>query len=557
MNIKRKVSLVMCAAMALALISGCSGPDGMNPARNKAITEILKDSTFYFLDETDALEPYYQMAAERKEAILNSPTQIVKAEEFIPGETYTGTAYYVSPNGSDENDGLSPDTAWKSAHRANWGDVHEGDAVFFERGGIYPITEEPIRAVSNVTYSAYGEGAKPVITLAQENSARSECWELWYEGPNGEKIWRYCQQVGETGGIIFDDTSYAQRIYEWPTPEGWLALDVQVMDPANGVAAPEDPCGKYQAASANEYRTVEEQLINDLTYICRVDITDLSYPIDFCYGEYRTGELYLRCDKGNPGEFFEEIAVISLQKTEHGDGYGSIIDGYNAGGWVLDNLSLKYYLVNAVATNFLTGKDIVIQNCTVEWGGNTLFDIQSEEPTNSYMLIGDGIYCVANNATIRNNYMRHCGNACTFENSMETPEHMGTYTAEGNLMENCGQGIRTYFIEPESEGAYDETVLRDNIILDTGNGLNNACWEEPVAIDLGHELLQYAKHIEVSNNVLIGSTLAMFRIPDSTGIELDIHDNVIAQSGDGALITECVWSSAGTPKWHMMKDAKE
>lgn len=50
---------------------------------------------------------------------------------------------------------------------------------------------------------------------------------------------------------------------------------------------------------------------------------------------------------------------------------------------------------------------------------------------------------------------------------------------------------------------------------------------------------------------MIGSTLAMFRIPDSTGIDLDIHDNVIAQSRDGALITECAWLTSGDVVWHM------
>ena len=588
MKMKRTICLILSIMIVLSVLAGCQAePDvstdppesrtptqtqepnsqgttashtpGLNAEEHSEIYEkihsILKDSEFYFMDETDALVPYYEMAAERKEAILNSPTEIVKADEFIPGETYTGTAYYVSPNGNDDNDGLSLETAWKTAGRIGWGDVQEGDAVFFERGGIYRLTEGSIRAVSNVTYSAYGEGAKPIITLTQENSARTECWELYYEGADGEKIWRYYQQTGDVCGIVLDDEAYAKRVLEWPTPEGWLALDIQVMDPANGIIAPEDPCGKYQVASANEYRTVEEQLINDLTYICRVDISNLTYPVDF-REEYRTGNLYLRCDEGNPGECFEGIAVIAQQQTQHGDIYSTLVDGAHADGWVLDNLSMKHYGSSGIFSYLQSSQNSVIQNCTVEWGGNLLCQFESEKPTNGFCLVGDGIYCFANNVTIRNNYLRQGGNGFTFEGNWEDIDHLGSYIAEGNLIENCGQGIRTYFISPEYERTYDEIILRDNIILDTGNGLNNACWEEPVAIDLGHEPVQYAKRIEVSNNIMIGSTLAMFRIPDSTGIDLDIHDNVIAQSRDGALITECAWLTSGGVVWHMMEDAK-
>ncbi len=99
---------------------------------------ILQDSEFYFAEDTAAAAPYYTLAEQRKESILNSPTAIVKSDTFIRGETYTGTAYYVSNNGDDSHDGLTPETAWKTPDRATWGDVKPGDAVFFERGQCVP-----------------------------------------------------------------------------------------------------------------------------------------------------------------------------------------------------------------------------------------------------------------------------------------------------------------------------------------------------------------------------------------------------------------------------------
>lgn len=560
---KRLLVLLLALAMVLSLIACDSqSPTTVDseqiPAAEpseayKVIQEILPDSEFYFLEDEAALAPYYAETDARKDAILNSPTTIVKSDTFIPGETYTGTAYYVSPNGNDDNDGLSPETAWKSPEHVVWGDVQEGDAVFFERGGIYRLTENCIRLISNVTYSAYGEGAKPVLTIAPENSAQPEYWELWQEGENGEKIWRYHQALSDVGGIVLDDTAYAKRVLEWPTPDGWLAVDVLPMDPVNGLCAPEDPCTNISIKSAGEYRSVAEQLTEDLTYLSRVDLTGFSYPMDF-YQDYRTGDLYLRCDAGNPADCFHDIEIMSIQISSHGDIYGNLLDGYHADGYVLDNLSLKYYLSNALSSNLDRSKGAVIQNCTIEWGGNSLFQCESAEPTNNLSLIGDGIYCVANHVTIRNNYMRHSGNACTFENTGLPAVNLGTYLVEGNLIENCGQGLRTYFIDPTFENAFDALILRDNIILDTGNGLNNACAEMPAAIDLGTDGVQFAKQFEVSDNVLLGSTMAIFRISQHDLVNMNIHDNVIAQSQDGVVICEMPLA-APEISWHMMKDA--
>lgn len=554
MKVKRIFSFCLAVMLLAGLLAGC-GADGAPNTNSKAyekIHSILKDSEFYYLDETEALAPYYEMAAERKEAILNSPTEIVKSDEFIPGETYTGTAYYISPNGNNDNDGLSPETAWQTADRTNWGDVQEGDAVFFERGGVYRLTQEAVKLISDVTYSAYGNGTKPVITLAQENSARAECWELWYEGVNGEKIWRYYQQLGDVGGIVFDDESYAKRILEWPTPEGWLALDMPQMNPVNGVCAKGDPYSLWDLVSTGEYRSVEENLTEDLTYICRVDLTDLAYPIDFG-AEFRAGDLYLRCDAGNPGEHFSDIEIIALYQDAWGNTQASLMDGYDADGFVLDNLSMKYYMDHAVFSLTTHGNGAVIQNCTIEWGGNRLHQIESAEPTNHACLIGDGIYNVAYNATVKDNYMRHCANGCTFESSEELAEHMGTYTASGNLMESCAQGIRTYLYNEDEINRFDELILQDNIILDSGTGMNNGNFVNACAIDLGDTDYQFSKHIEISGNVMIGSTQAMMRLPDGSRFDVDIHNNVFAQGRDGELLLECYLDGL---TWHMMTDAK-
>ncbi|MBR3960670.1 MAG: hypothetical protein IKK13_00475, partial [Clostridia bacterium] len=64
-------------------------------------------------------------ATKRKEEILNTPSCYPE----------TGTHYFVdSENGDDENNGLSPETAWRSMPRVDCADLKAGDVVLFRRG---------------------------------------------------------------------------------------------------------------------------------------------------------------------------------------------------------------------------------------------------------------------------------------------------------------------------------------------------------------------------------------------------------------------------------------
>ena len=45
--------------------------------------------------------------------------------------------YYVDPDGSDANDGLSPQTAWQTIGRVNGFSFAGGDSVLFEGGSTF------------------------------------------------------------------------------------------------------------------------------------------------------------------------------------------------------------------------------------------------------------------------------------------------------------------------------------------------------------------------------------------------------------------------------------
>ena len=124
--------------------------------------------------------------------IENSPTTV----------EVTGTKYYVAADGNDENDGLTPETAWKTIEKVNDFKYLYGDGVFFKRGDSWRQTYA-LRTTKGVTYSAYGEGPKPRI-VASVDGAGADKWEK----TEYDNIYRFVEKIPgkdrDVGVIVFD-----------------------------------------------------------------------------------------------------------------------------------------------------------------------------------------------------------------------------------------------------------------------------------------------------------------------------------------------------------------
>lgn len=77
-------------------------------------------------------------------------------------------AFYLSVStGRDDNDGLSPSTAWQTLSKANSLALLPGDSLLFRAGDIFPgqlsIKNESGSEAKPIFISQYGEGAKPII----------------------------------------------------------------------------------------------------------------------------------------------------------------------------------------------------------------------------------------------------------------------------------------------------------------------------------------------------------------------------------------------------------
>lgn len=244
--------------------------------------------------------------AEKEAAIYRN--QIDSAEDNI---VVTGRKYYVSQNGSDSNAGTSPDKPLKTLSKISgkYSSLRAGDAVYFERGSIFRTSAAyGLYLKEGVSYGAYGQGEKPKIYASARNYADKTLW-TQCEIPN---VWK----------MNFETTIEKNDI------------GIIVIDGGKEV-------GKKQM------------------YLAELTVND-----DF-YHDWDTNILYFYCDKGNPGEVFNEIEIGAKTEIFH-----FVTDAKDI---KIDNISFSYSGTFAIRSPGGV-KNISITNCAFSWIGGSLFE---------------------------------------------------------------------------------------------------------------------------------------------------------------------------------------
>jgi hypothetical protein len=441
----KKLAPFVLTITLIAMLCGCSpanNPD-TTPPSNPIETET-EQPTVLPPTETPTLKPtvepldaeFLKSVQERKQAILSSESEV----------EYSGTAYYVSNLGDDKNDGLTPETAWATITKVNQAPLQSGDAVFFERGGLW--RGKVLFCQQGVVYSAYGEGEKPTITLSPEDGTGAEKWSLFYEGPDGEKIWTYYKDMEDLGTIFFDqNTRWADKV-----PAKWVN-------------------GEY-VNKRNEPFDVTTDLKTDLSFFSEAS-SDLPKTGTVFLWEKSSpgnwGPLYLRSDAGNPGEIFSSMEFASVGYTGSNSSNAIVRLADNS---VIDNLRLIYGGNSGVGGAV---KNATIQNCEIGWvgGGVLMYDdnVLFSTGDGSVTVAGDGLAVGGIGATIRNNYVHDSFmDGITIEDaSLQT---ISDLTLQGNLFENNHVGIQLVYYNNDENAAifYHNIQITDNFVVSSGYG---------------------------------------------------------------------------------------
>ena len=510
---KRSLCLILSIMMVLSVFVGCqrSIPDQtQGPAADSGTpTETTAPQTSATVLSAEKEAALHADLQTRIDEILNTETEISHSDTSIPGETYTGTAYYVSNDGDDNNDGLTPETAWRTLKKVAevngfWGDaplLKAGDIVFFRRGDVFRMKEigwDPYLAdeaalhlkVDGVTYSAYGEGEKPIITESTENGSGAEKWNLVYEDGSGKKIWQYYRDMRDVSMIVLNDGEVlTTRVYEYYNENGYISCEATGwwQHEAEGVTL------------KDRLLPLEESMTEDLTIISRP--VRFEPEADWINGD--VGPLYLRCDKGNPGELYQSIEFTEYQLN-------GIIQ-LRASDVVFDNISFRcngsaYMKCSGESGAWKEIKNTVIQNCEFAYGGCTVtFYREREDGALVVEVQGDGIYSIVRNTTIQNNYF-HDGpttsatyeadindkdavdgyyycldnviintNGIRLDSTSDALKYLDSVKICGNQVWNTGRMDNGKYVYSEGSlvlmpNNYGECVIEDNVFYGTENG---------------------------------------------------------------------------------------
>lgn len=392
-----------------------------------------------FLAQQDALY------LKRKEEILNSK-DVLKI---------SGTTFYVSNAGDDHNDGLTPETSWKTLKRVSEAYLYPGDGVRFKRGDLF---RGNVMAKEGVTYCAYGEGEKPKFYAGKKDYADPDLWEL-YDAEH--HIWKCQERMLDSGTLVFNHGEYHSRKL---IPSYRDMKYVHRNDESRGF-------------------NIRTDMTEDLDIFWEFDLLMTRHPSlgeDFpvpCLNGSQIGDslaqgvLYLRCDRGNPGEVFDSIESLARLHMFR--------VGRNANVRI-DNLCIKYVGMHGVsAGGHVVG--LQVTNCEFGWIGGAIQNYTGMDPNftaarrGQIVRFGNAIevYGGCEEYLAANNYIYEVYDAgITHQVTAHNKFTMKNIRYTDNLIEKCVYGIE-YFLEikPGGEESYmDDIEMSGNIIRLSGYG---------------------------------------------------------------------------------------
>ena len=380
-----------------------------------------------------------KLAEKRKNEILSLPD----------AKTSGGSVYYVSAAGNDENDGRSPDSAWKTLERVSSYDFSEGDEVRFRRGYTF---RGFVKTRPSVKYCAYGEGEKPRLYGSEKNYADPDLWELY----DGEKhIWHLKEKALDCGTLVFDDgAAHSRKLI--PSYRG----------------------GRFVCRYDEKKEfVISEEMTNDLDVFWKYDtvLTEKpskgeDFPIPALDWESR-GELYLRCDAGNPGEIFDSIESLARRHM--------FFVGRNEN-VTIENICIKYVGTHAISAG--TTKCLHVSGCEIGWIGGAIQHYFGTDPNypegrrGSITRYGNGveIYGGCDDYLVENCYIYQVYDAgITHQITTNGKKYeLKNIIYRGNLVEKCVYSIE-YFLDENTgvDGSIiDGCLIEDNILRLSGYG---------------------------------------------------------------------------------------
>lgn len=250
--------------------------------------------------------------------------------------------------------------------------------------------------------------------------------------------------------------------------------------------------------------------------------------IDFSQMVGDTGELYLRCDAGNPGAIHRQIEFIAYDFSIYG-----------ADETCFDNLSFRQGQCMLTYPN----NGVTVRNCEIAYMGGAVIGFDRDGIP---LLGGDGITLGGSHNLAEHNYMHHIyDNGGTIEMCEDGLEYSDITFAD-NLIENCNGGILMAKWFGATDMALRDIMLRDNLILSCGDvwsrSLHVASSTPALSTGIGISdcKMVYFENLCIEGNTLCQTLGNMLSFPLVSGELPSFKDNLL-YFGNGAGLAALVY----------------
>lgn len=406
----------------------------------------------HFLGELESMTPaeakeFLDLRAQyMKDRIIEAPDYQPKNERVI----------YVSNDGSDDNDGLTPETAIATAAKVNE-ITRPGDTVLFRRGDHFRGVAIEVNK-DNVTYAAYGTGVKPILDTSPKNFADPDLWEK----SEYENVW-HLKETQPNVGLIHINPEYTYGRYD----ELYATMKVPGLDGFTGVA-------------------------------------DLKNDLEYC-SDFDTGEMYFYSEQ-NPGERFYDLEF----------GIGRCTFRGSASNVLIDNLWMTHAGQHSVSMGTVTGRRFT--NCVFSWVGGSLLtkSFYGGAPVrfgNAIEVYGGCDGYSVENCWMYQIYDTAITHQCNKGSANDTKQENILY--KDNLIEYCFWFIEYYnHPEPVGQKYTKDTYMTGNFCRMGGWGWGCHGRERGVPMLHGSHMCDNVENFVVENNIFYQSKGILIMLDD-------------------------------------------
>ncbi len=416
-------------------------------------------ATKHYMSHLEKMQPAEVMreldlkAQEMKNAVISTPNYIPRGERVI----------YVSNAGDDANDGLSMERPIATLEKVC--EIQSpGDTILFKRGDHFRgrITAKH----DGVTYSAYGEGVKPIIDSSRRNFADPSIWEL----TDCENIY-VCKEEFNNAGLIHFDPSYTYGQYN-------------------------ELYGKMRLRGGNGGAFMEySDLDGDLQFFC----------------DRRTNKLYLYSAEGNPGERFLDIEIGEVGNTIGGSAHNVTVDNL----WIMHTGS------HGVGSGTTVNRTVT--NCIFSWLGGSMLGGEIRNDKLNLTRYGNAveIYGGCRGYRVENNWMYQIYDTAVthqFGGYSEGNCHQHDVVYRDNLMEFCFWFIEFYDGEREgTERSVKNVYMSGNFCRFGGYGWGCKGREGGSPMFCGSRMCEDVENFVAENNIFSHTKGYLVRLTEDPG----------------------------------------